>query len=377
MRRGDRVARGEKSDANREDDAQSRRHHSSVVLQKQVLGTPEARRLTEVARALGLGDSPDEAIRLNQELLSLFEESDETPFVADVLRWQATVLRDRGKTSDAEPLYRRSLDLATRLGYEPGRAHALNYLGSLALRRGDVLGAMNLMSDALEIAEQCRENRLVGMLQQNLGVIADVRGNPAAALAHYRVSLRMFEQTNDLQSLCCVLNNLGYLQLKEGDFDDAETTLERAIAIARERGDLMSEGVLRENLAELWLRRGDLERADSAIDRCQEIAQTRADNLRLAAALKLQGAAQRMRGLPAEAADTLRHAMSLSAVAEDALLGAEILYQFGMCLQVLGDRLGSKESLTSALEAFERIGARQWVSRARERLTGGDFGRYL
>jgi tetratricopeptide (TPR) repeat protein len=135
--------------------------------------------------------------------------------------------------------------------------------------------------------------------------------------------------------------------------------------------------VLEENRAELHLMRAELDEAYSSLRRAREIAELRDDDLRLAASLKLQGAYERLAGRAELATDTLRHALTLSAITEDALLGAEILYQFGLALHAFGDLRGAKESLHSALEAFERIGARQWVGRVRDRLTNGVQGRYL
>ncbi len=339
--------------------------------------TIEARRLAELARAAGLGDTPDDALQLHQEALTLLGADDETPLLADVLRWQGSVLRHRGRISDAEPLYQRSLDLCVRLGYDAGHAHALNCLAALAQRRGDVTTAAALSSDALLIANRCDDVRLVGLIQQNLGIIADIRGNPAAALAHYRVSLRTFEATNDLQSICWVLNNLGYLQTKEGEYADAHESFDRALGIARARGDLMSEGTLEENRAELALIRGDLIGAERSIHRALEIARQREDDVRRAAALKLHGARQRLTGCPELALETLQRALTLSAVGEDALLGAETLYQFGLALREADRANEGNEVLRTALESFERICARQWVGRTRTQLTNPSRGRYL
>src|SRR6476646_7810588 len=122
-----------------------------------------------MARAAGLGDSPNDALRLSGDALDYLGESDESPLLADALRWRGSLLRDCGRTSEAEPLYERSLEMSRRIGYEPGVAHSLNCLGSLAQRRGDITGAANFVTDALTIADRCGEQRLVGMLQQNLG----------------------------------------------------------------------------------------------------------------------------------------------------------------------------------------------------------------
>ena len=340
-------------------------------------GPAEARQLAELARAAGFGDAPDDALEWHREAQALLETDEETPLLADVLRWQAVVLRDRGRTSDAEPLFARSLAVATRIRYEAGRAHALNQMSSLALRRGDLVSAASSLSDALALAARAGESRLVGMIQQNLGIVADIRGNPAAALAHYRVALRMLEEANDLQAICWVLNNLGYLLVREGGFDEAREAFDRGLGIARARGDLMSEGILEGNRAELRLMLGEIEDAYAGIARSLEIAEQRDDDVRRAGALKLLGSYQRLAGRPAEAADTFRRALTLSAVGEDALLGAEVLYQFGLALHDLGDRDAARQAWNGALQAFERISARQWVGRVRQRLSTGGTGRYL
>ncbi len=300
-----------------------------------------------------------------------------SPFVAPRLRWQATVLRDRGRTSDAEPLYTRSLELSIKLGYDAGHAHALNFLGSLAARRGDVNRAADMMTEALALAERCHETRLIGMVQQNLGILADMRGNPAASLAHFRMSLRTFESSNDLQLVAWSLTNLGYHHVKEERFDEAESVLNRALGLARTRGDLMTEGVVHENLAECFLSRGDLDDAFTSIERALAIADQRGDDLRRGAALKLRGAYERLSGRAADATNTLRHALTLSTAGEDALLGAEILYQFGLALDASGDETHARTAWNSALDAFERIAARQWVGRVRTCLASGSSGRYL
>jgi tetratricopeptide (TPR) repeat protein len=339
--------------------------------------TGEARQLAELARAAGFGDSPDDALEWHREAQAFLESDDETPLLADVLRWQAVVLRDRGRTTEAEPLFARSLEVATRIHYEAGRAHALNQMSSLALRRGDLAAAANTLSDALELARNAGETRLVGMIQQNLGIVADIRGNPAAAIAHYRLALRMLEDANDPQATCWVLNNLGFLLVREDRFAEAHEAFERGLGIARARGDLMSEGILEGNRAELHLVLGELDEAYSGIRRALEIAEQRGDELRRAGALKLLGAYQRLAGRPAEAVDTLRHALTLSAVTEDAVVGAEVLYQFGHALHELGDAESARQAWNAALESFERIAARRWVGRVRERLSTGGTGRYL
>ncbi|MEO5567464.1 MAG: tetratricopeptide repeat protein [Gemmatimonadaceae bacterium] len=326
--------------------------------------TVEGRRLAELAMAAGFGSTADDLIlRSDRESLALLGADEDSPLLADVLRWQGSVLRDRGQTTDAEKLYVQSLAVAQKLHYEAGQAHALNCLGSVAQRRGDLVAAHQYFNDARRIAEVCGEGRLAGMIQQNLGVIADIAGDSEAAFSHYHASLHAFESTHDSHAMTLVLNNLGVVQFKSGRHDDARSSYDRALTLARYRGDLLSEGVIEENVAELELRRGKLDAAVSSIDRALEVAELRQDRLRRAAALKLRGSHLRLSGRPADALEPLRTAMALSAVAEDALLGGEIMFECGLALAGLGREAEARQSWSAALDAFDRIGAQGWVDR--------------
>jgi hypothetical protein len=115
----------------------------------------------------------------------------------------------------------------------------------------------------------------------------------------------------------------------------------------------------------LLLTRGDLDEASVAIGRALEVATLRRDDVRTAGALKLRGTYERLRGWPDVAANTLRHGLTLAAVGEDALQGAELLHEFGLALHGSSNQALAREVWAAALDAFERIGAPEWVDRVR------------
>jgi tetratricopeptide (TPR) repeat protein len=348
-----------------------------IANEQKVSPTVEARRLAEVAKAAGLGDSPDLALKGHREALALLGSDHPTPLLADVLRWQGAVLVNRGRTSEAEPLFAQSLAIAEQLNYTAGRAHALNCTAALSQRRGDVQAARELLFQALPLAQQCHDTRLLGSIEQNLGIIADIGGDAMGALAHYRAAQRVFEEAKDDQRLCWLLINVGYLYAKEHRYDEAEAVFLRGTAIARARGDLMSEGFLEENRAEARMIAGYPDEAHEPIVRALQVAELRRDDIRRAAALKLRGAYERLMGRSETAVETLRHALTLSTLGEDALLGAEVLYQFGLALHAAGDARMAGDVWRAALEAFQRIAAPDWIERTREVLSQGPSGRYL
>ncbi len=344
-------------------------------------GTPspriaDAMRLVEDARAAELGHAPEDAARGYRDAFALLGELF-TPMHADVLRWHGTLLRDRGRTTEAERLYRRSIEIARQVGYSMGVAHALNCIAGVDHRRGDLRHAARLLADAALIADAAGDTRLLTMIHSNLGILADVRGDIDSALSHYRAALLVSENAGNEQEVLWVLINFGVFLGRRGKPDEAERTVARALSIARARGDMYSEGVLQENRAELLLMRGHLDEASVAVGRALEVATARRDDVRAAGALKLRGAYERLRGSPEAAANTLRHALTLAAVGEDALLGAELLHQFGIALHEGENEPMAREVWAAALDAFERIGAREWVDHVRGCIDSGPSGRYL
>jgi hypothetical protein len=78
-----------------------------------------------------------------------------------------------------------------------------------------------------------------------------------------------------------------------------------------------------------------------------------------------------MTGRSDDATNTLQHGLTLAAVGEDALLGAEMLYQFGLALHAGDNAAMAREVWGASLDAFERIGAGEWTSRVRDCLVFG------
>ena len=97
-----------------------------------------ARTLAGDARVCGSRGDPQAALELFDRALALLESDPPEPLLADVLRWKGTIHRDRGETYAAQQLYERSLEVAAACGSESARGHALNCLGIIDQRRGDL-----------------------------------------------------------------------------------------------------------------------------------------------------------------------------------------------------------------------------------------------
>ena len=157
------------------------------------------------------------------------------------------------------------------------------------------------------------------------------------------------------------MSNIGYLYLKEARTDEARASFAQALRLCRESGDRICEGTVYENQAELAIASGDVDGAYPAIERALSIADERDDSLRYAAGLRLSAACRRMSRDLTGAIAALQHALALSASGEDAMLTAELLFDFGCVTCDLGDAntglkiLASSRSHSSELRPFNGL----------------------
>ena len=317
----------------------------------------DARALAREALGGLRGGDPDRAIDACDHALGLLLPAGPSDALADVLRWKGSVLRDRGGYSAAAELYAQSLAVADSLGYQPGRAHALNCLGTVAHFRGDLPAAERWYGEAARLAHRLADRRLSGMVQQNLGVLADIQGRTDEAIAHFRLALVAFEQEEQFDAALWVLNNLGVLYTREGATARAKDTLDRARALANELGDVASEGIVEENRSSLFVALGQLDEAEMAATRAYGVAERRGDNTRRAAALRAFSRVTRARDPKStQAIVVLDRALALAELSEDVLLRVELLTDLGDACRDCGEPARARESWRRALELSRLAG---------------------
>jgi tetratricopeptide (TPR) repeat protein len=316
-----------------------------------------ARELVELARAAEQQEQPGKALGLYDDALTQLGADCVDPFLADVLRWKGTLLRERGETEAAYRCYAQSLAKAAVAGSKGGQAHALNCLGTIAQRRGDGKETERLYARASRLAEEVGDARLLGMIEQNRGVLANTRGDFASAGDFYSKSLGAFEIARDSEPMSWVLNNLGILNTKIRNFTEARGYLERGLAIAVDRNDAVVENVIKLNLAEVWVGLGRLDVANEFCAHALEQAQRRGDHLTAAGALKVRAAIERQRGALDKSIATLRIAIYEAEGSEDRFLHAEMLRELGEISRALGNAGAARSAWREAVDSFEAAGA--------------------
>jgi tetratricopeptide (TPR) repeat protein len=146
-------------------------------------------------------------------------------------------LDERALYSEAEPMYRRALEIREKsLGKDhPSVANSLNNLAGLYREQGKYDEAEPMYRRALEIREKSlgKDHPSVANSLNNLAGLYDSQGKYDEAEPMYRRALEISEKSlgKDHPSVATSLNNLAELYDSQGKYDEAEPMYRRALEI--------------------------------------------------------------------------------------------------------------------------------------------------
>jgi DNA-binding CsgD family transcriptional regulator/tetratricopeptide (TPR) repeat protein len=146
---------------------------------------------------------------------------------------------------------RRALELATRLGDESTRAHALVNIGCAKVQVDP--GEIDTVLEAHALADATGEREDATRALGNLGYVLMSWGMPQPALRYCREALAYAETYEVHTYVSYVTTGLAWLRLRSGDWDQAERITQGEV----ERGITVVQLLAKTVLAELAVRRGD------------------------------------------------------------------------------------------------------------------------
>jgi CHAT domain-containing protein/Tfp pilus assembly protein PilF len=258
-------------------------------------------------------------------------------------------------------LYHEAVELLERLvPNSDDHGNAVNNLGTMYWRRGDLRAAADLLTRAHRIHEQLAPDSLsVAMTLNNLGNIASDRGRLAESEDYYRRALAAYRRlAPDSLDEANAQGNLATLLMARGDLSGAEDYYLGSLSI-RDRlspNSLDVAGVLN-NLGQLSRRRGDATRARDYYDRALALGQQLAPNsIETAATLNNLGNLAAERGELDEAASHLQRSLAIKQrVAPESLFVASTLSNLGDLARQRGDLGAAHASFQSAHAIYEKL----------------------
>ncbi|WP_165423003.1 FxSxx-COOH system tetratricopeptide repeat protein [Ktedonosporobacter rubrisoli] len=207
------------------------------------------------------------------------QEQLSTEEAASLLGQTGRYLYRRGHYWEAEPLYKRALEIRRRsLGEEhPDTAMSLNNLALLYWYQGRYEEAEPLYKRVLEICEQQlgEEHPDTATSLNNLAMLYQEQGRYEEAEPLYKRALEIWKQRlgEEYPETATSLNNLASLYREQGRYEEAEPLYKRALEIRRKRlgeGHPDTANSLN-NLATLYWEQGRYEEAEPLLKQALEI----------------------------------------------------------------------------------------------------------
>ena len=265
----------------------------------------------------------DDALAHYQTALTLLPEGDDPKSRAELLRWIGTVHTERGVLDEAATHFGASKAAADEANLREQSAAALVSMANVELLRGNLEPAVDLFLQARTISEEIGHDRLVAMIDQNLGTIANIQGNVALALLSYRSALERYRRLNDDFTATRALNNMGMAHVDLAEWEAAETCFAEASEIASRTGDALMVGRVELNRAELHLKRRRYDAAQESCDRSLQVFHRLRTKPSIAEAYKFYGILYRETGKPDQADTHFALSLGMAEACQNKLLQAE------------------------------------------------------
>lgn len=173
------------------------------------------------------------------------------------------------KTAEGELLQGRS-ELPEE---HPMQITALGNLGNLYCARGDTEQGQEYYRKTLDLARKLGDEWRIAELQLNLGIEADIAGELEEAVSIYREVLVQAEKLGSLAQRVRTYTLLGIVSIKLGNYEEAESCLQQGIELARRAGLRAHLIYALPSLADLYLRQGQPVNAEPLLAEAEKLAQ--------------------------------------------------------------------------------------------------------
>ena len=265
----------------------------------------------------------------------------------------------RGRWTEGRELMRRLLAHPEAARRNEPRAHALAWMGWIALWQGDFDEAWRANEESLSIRREVNDSMGVSQSLNNLAAVAVEQGDYETARTLNEESLELRRQLGNARYVAVSLHNLGELSARTGDDETARTYFEESLRTRREVGDLMGIADSLSALGGVATRLGDLAEARRHLDESLANRRSRDDRMGIAECLHRLAEVDRHDSESAAAEASLREALTIRAELDDHLGITESLESLGLLAEQQGERVRAVHLLSAVETHRVALGARR------------------
>lgn len=118
------------------------------------------------------------------------------------------------------------------------KSMALNTLGQLRVRQGDIDKALSLYQQSLELYEQIKSVKGKAITLNSIALAVAQQRKINWALKLYQQALELQEQAGDLENKAITLNNMALIVVQQGDINRALQLHQQSLEIQEQIGDM-------------------------------------------------------------------------------------------------------------------------------------------
>ena len=303
-----------------------------------------------------------------ESALYLLRDATDNGAASAILRRVARTYLDDGDVQAGQDCLAAALAVAEACDNATEIAHTINLMANSYVQRGQLDEGARMYAEAARMAEVSADERLLAIVEANLGVIASMRGDDTTALRYYTTSGERYRALGMKQELGKQLSNIGMVYAGLGRLVEAEIAFAEAYDIARTCGDAWTSLMVEVNRIGLLLQRGAFSRARSLCDHVLLEASSLRDTRMLAETYKYYGVIARETGSLRDAENYLRLAYDQAMSREDLLLAAETAREQAEVYLALGRNRETLQALSTSHRLFMKLRARRDLADVTARL---------
>lgn len=353
-----------------EDHAQSYDHHGALMWYARLSPIVDRDMVVMIHDRMGdhysvLGRTDDACRCYQQALESVPPDSDKR---VHLMRKLGELSRRRGDSDMALELLMNALAEARKYRNASHEAECHLRIGWALMYRADYAAAMEHAVAGQLIGRSLDDRRMNAEFGRLRAAILTYQGDAKNALVRLESALEDAESTGDDALVAGVLLMLGRAAIHDSDYMRAIDALEKAIDYTERIGHIELAALCYNNLGVACYYQGNWERARASWERFRRLCERFDEKSELVNALNNLGILYRELGQFDEALAAFDRGAQVASTVAHKHMAAVIEGNRGETLFRLGDLTGARESYEQALEAFERIGAREDIVENRRRL---------
>lgn len=138
-----------------------------------------------------------------------------------------------------------------RASYKKGEADASKITGNAYRTKGDYVNALIWYKKSYDLAEKIGYKTAFPGIRNNIGLVYMNQGNYTAALNEFYAAIRSAQAINDKFVIGSTLNNIAIIHFHQGKLKEADSTYKQTLIIAKEMSDTIGIILAYNNIAEV------------------------------------------------------------------------------------------------------------------------------